>query len=265
MPSPLQKFNPAKSRWRFVKVAFDLSAPHPAYRHILLALARYANEHGVCYPSHDRLLDDTGYGTKTTIVNALKHWKSVGVLKWKKGWGNSHGRRSNVYQFDYDAMVALSVMKNHSGPDEQTLSEDEQPLSTDEQPLGTAGTITRPNTKVLVVEVPKNKNNPVTEGDAGRLSRTETTGQEDSPPETHSGEQPLRGSSCEQPHSVISSPRYDVTVASAGLLDGVAWDEEYREWGARRDIGRPTTEAERIQIAALNKSKAKPYQIQGAQ
>jgi hypothetical protein len=215
MSSPLQKFDAAKSRWRFVKVAFDLAAPHPAYRHVLLALARYANEHGICYPSHARLLDDTGYGTKTTIVNALKHWKSVGVLKWRKGWGNAHGKRSNVYQFDYDTMLALSLMKDHSGSDEQPLSTDEKPQSNDEQPLGGVGTTTRPNTKVLEVEVSQNKNNPVTEADAGRLSHTRTTGQHHSPQEAHSGEQPRAGFSSEQPQSVLSSPGYGVTAAPA--------------------------------------------------
>ena len=157
MSSPLQKFDPAKSRWRFVKVAFDPPAPHPAYRHVLLALARYANEHGVCYPSHHRLLDDTGYGTKTTIVNALKHWKGVGVLKWKKGWGNAHGRRSNVYQFDYDTMLALSLMKDHSASDEQPLSTDEEPQSNDEQLTGRGRITTRPNTKAPAVEIPKRR------------------------------------------------------------------------------------------------------------
>jgi hypothetical protein len=268
MPSLLQKFDPAKSHWRFVKVAFDVSAPHPAYRHVLLALARYADKQGVCYPSHDRLLDDTGYGTKTTIVNALKHWKSVGVLNWKKGWGNAHGRRSNVYQFDYNAMLSLASMKKHSRSDEQPLADNEKPLSTDEQPPGGIGTTTRPNTKVLEVEVPKNKNNPVSEGDAGRLSRTETAEQDHSPPEAYSGEQPQCGSSSEKPQGVLSSPVHEVNAAHAiptQLMDGVAWDREYGAWGARRDIGRPTTDAERTQISALNKNKVKPHQIQGVQ
>src|SRR5206468_3323208 len=105
---------------------------------------RYADEHGVCFPSHDRLLDDTGYTTKTTIVNALKFWKTAGVLTWKEGWGNAHGKRSNVYQFDHDTMLALSRMKDHSGSDEQPLAIDEQSLGTDEQTLGGAGTTTRP-------------------------------------------------------------------------------------------------------------------------
>ena len=256
MPSPLQKFDPAKSRWRFVKVAFDLSAPYPAYHHVLLALARYANEQGVCYPSHDRLLDDTGYGTKTTIVNALKHWKSVGVLKWKKGWGNAHGRRSNVYQFDYDAMVALASMKNHSRPDEQPLADDEEPLSTDEQPLGAVGTTTRTNTKFLVVEVPKNKNNPVTEGDAGRPPRTETTRQDHSPPEAHLGEQPQCGSSSEKSPSGFSSGVHDVAAAPAvptptlAELHGRLTPENKKLW-YRRTGGEGGAQGIRVAIEIL--------------
>jgi hypothetical protein len=222
MANPLQKFDPAKSRWRFVKVAFDLSAPHPAYRHVLLALARYANEHGVCFPSHKRLLADTGYSTNTTIVGALKFWKSAGVLTWKKGWGNAHGKRSNVYQFDYDAMLALSRMKDHSGSDEQTLATDEQSPAPDEQSVGGAGTTTRPTTKFLVLEGSQSKNSPVTEADAGRLSHRESTGQDQSPPEAYVGEQPLSGPSSEQPRSVLSSPGCNVaahTVPEPTLAD----------------------------------------------
>jgi hypothetical protein len=252
MTSPLQKFDPAKSRWRFVKVAFDLSAPHPAYHHVLLALARYANERGVCYPSHTRLLDDTGYSTKTTVVNALRFWKSAGVLTWKKGWGNAHGKRSNVYQFDYDAMSALSLMRDHARSDEQPLSSDEQPLGTDEQPPGGVGTTTRPTTKVLVVEAPQYRNNPVTEADAGRPPQIENTRQHQSPPEAHVGEQPHSSSSSGQPPSVLPSSGYDEplhTVPKATLADlhGRLTPDNQKLW-YRRTGG--TGGAEGIRVAA---------------
>jgi hypothetical protein len=253
--SPLQKFDPAKSRWRFVKVAFDLSAPHPAYRHVLLALARYADDQGICYPSHDRLLDDTGYGTKTTIVNALKYWKSAEVLTWKKGWGNAHGRRSNVYQFHYDAMSALSLMKDHSGFDEQPPAVDEQSLATDEQPLGGVGTTTRPNTKVLVVEDSKNKNNPVTEADAGRLPHREKTGQHQSPPEAHAGEQPHSGYSSEQPHGVLSSSggataAHAVPMTTLAELHKKLTPDNQRLW-YKRTNGEGGAEGRRVALEIL--------------
>jgi len=117
----IQKFGAGKSAWRFVKAAFALSAPKPAFRHVLITLASYADENGFCFPSHDRLLLDTGYGTKTTIVGALAYWKKTGVLTWDKGWGNAHGRRSNRYRFNLDAMLALKK-NNHTGGDEQTPS-----------------------------------------------------------------------------------------------------------------------------------------------
>jgi|HubBroStandDraft_3_1064219.scaffolds.fasta_scaffold54317_2 hypothetical protein len=94
--APLQQFTKKESPWRFLKLALKLRAPEPAFRHVLVTLADHANRDGVCYPSYDLLLAETAYTSKQTITGALKHWKNVGVLKWKKGWGNSQAQVERV-------------------------------------------------------------------------------------------------------------------------------------------------------------------------
>lgn len=210
--SNLQKISPSKSAWRFVKATFALSAPKPAYRHVLITLASYADEDGHCFPSHDRLLLDTGYTSKCTVVAALAFWKKAGVLTWSKGWGNSHGRRSNHYRFNYEAMVAL-IKNNHSEGEEQPLRADEQPLAHDERPLTQdeqtlegQRTTTVLNTKVLPFEGPSNKNVPGNGTLAGgQFSNKMETGQNESATQAQATRQTISAHSSEQPPRGLSS------------------------------------------------------------
>lgn len=203
MPNFVQKFGPSKSAWRFVKAAFSLSAPKPAFRHVLITLASYADPNGLCFPSHDRLLLDTGYSTKTTVVSALAFWKKAGVLTWEKGWGNAHGRRSNRYRFNFDMMLTLKK-NNHAGGEEQPLNADEQTLTGEEQPLSEEeqtpegqGTTTKPHTKVLALEGPSDKNvQDIRRGAAGQSFEDLACRQNAPAPQVQQGE---------QPHSVFSS------------------------------------------------------------
>ncbi len=236
VPNFIQNLSPSKSAWRFVKAAFALSAPKPAFRHVLITLASYADENGCCFPSHDRLMSDTGYSTKTTVVNALAFWKKAGVLGWVKGWGNAHGRRSNRYQFNYDAMLALKK-NNHSGCDEQPLSGDEQalagdeqPLSLHEQPLIVQRTTTKQTTKVLPLEGPSNKNVQENRtGAVGQVLENVACGQNAPAPQVQQGEQSHSVLSSEQPFTGSSSP-----VALADLWGRLTLDNQklwYRRSG----------------------------------
>src|SRR5262249_2335680 len=97
-------------------------------------VADYAGRKGRCFPSYEQLMERTGYASKHTITDALKHWRDVGVLTWDKGWGNLHGKRANSYQFHEDAMKRqIGAQKAYR--DESALSADESALSVDESAL----------------------------------------------------------------------------------------------------------------------------------
>jgi hypothetical protein len=119
------------SPWRFLKLAITLRAEKPSYHHVLCVLADYANSDGKCYPSYEQLMERTGYASKHTITDALKHWRDAGVLTWTKGWGNLHGKRANTYQFHEGAMER-QIGAQKASRDESALSADESALGADE-------------------------------------------------------------------------------------------------------------------------------------
>ena len=254
--TPLQQFSKKESAWRFLKLAIKLRAPQAAFHHVLLVLASHANPQGVCWPSHRLLMDQTGYTTPTTIVQALKHWKKAGVLTWRKGWGNAHGRRSNVYQFNEAAMwrqigTQKAEFSTTTGlSDEQPLARDEQPLATDEQPLTGVGTTTRPMSKVSALEGTSNRTpQPMKEGFA-RLSSLKSVA-ECTPTESSCAEQPLNGCSYESTLNVHSSPAHDIP-------DALEYDHSEKRWSAKFGIGRSLTTAEIEQMRFLNSSRIRP-------
>ena len=109
MANPLQKFNKKPSAWRFVKLALKLRAPEPAFGYVLITLAGYANAEGVCYPGYGTLMEDTAYTSKQTITRALKYWRSLGVLTWRKGWGNTHTRVGRTFTSSMKTQCARST------------------------------------------------------------------------------------------------------------------------------------------------------------
>jgi hypothetical protein len=178
--APLQQFTKKESPWRFLKLALKLRAPEPAFRHVLVTLADHANGDGFCYPSYDLLLAETAYSSKQTITGALKHWKNAGVLTWKKGWGNSHRRKSNEYQFNEAAMKGLiAQQKADRGnlteeSDEISVGTDEIPLTPDEISVGGGMKVQSVVAKVLALEGPSNRTSQLPKEGGALLSDEET-------------------------------------------------------------------------------------------
>jgi hypothetical protein len=268
-----------------------LRSPEPAFGYVLITLAGYANADGVCYPGYGTLMQDTAYTSKQTITGALKYWRGLGVLTWKKGWGNVHKSRPNVYQFHEDAMRTLYAKQK---AERGNLNEpvDESSVRADEISVEEVRNLSLPGMKahsvvdkVLAAERPS-KQNVQAANSGGALFLDVDTGRQESVQHSPTRECPVNEISSERSPNGISSSAHAVPTdddpsikqaaqfraylmqsdySNVKLLDGVTWYEEDREWGARPGIGRPTTEAERMQIIALNRSKVKPHQIQGAQ
>jgi hypothetical protein len=78
-------------------------------RVILQYYASRANRQGQFNPGYELIHRDTGLG-RTTIDKANKHFKSLGILDWKKGWGNratgANKGQSNLYALDPKALTA---------------------------------------------------------------------------------------------------------------------------------------------------------------
>jgi hypothetical protein len=210
--APLQQFAKKESAWRFLKLALALRAPEPAFRYVLVTLANHANRDGFCYPSYDLLLAETAYTSKQTITGALKYWKAAGILKWKKGWGNSHKRRSNEYQFNEAAMEALVTQQKadrgnlSEESDEISLRPDEISVKPDEISVGGAGKAHSVVAKVSVLEGPKNKTSQLPKEGGALLSDEETVTASSTAKQAHVKENSPHEISSQSSPNGISSP-----------------------------------------------------------
>jgi Helix-turn-helix domain len=111
----MPKKSSTESAWKYVKLAFDIKTEQPAQHHILLILANHADQHGGSFPSYKLIMEETAYGSKQTIASAIKYLRDeLGILAWKRGWGNEHVTKSNSYCLDFEAMSAL-VREQKSG------------------------------------------------------------------------------------------------------------------------------------------------------
>jgi len=118
----------ALGAWKYVKVASLLRTEKPAQKHILLTLAFYADPAGYCHPSYESLMDDTGYGSKQTIAEALTYLRDdLKILTWTKGHSNQYRPNiANGYTLILQAMV--KVLKAQR--DARRATEEAEALST---------------------------------------------------------------------------------------------------------------------------------------
>ena len=245
------QLNKKESPWRFLKLALSLRAPEPAFRHVLVTLADHANRDGVCYPSYDLLLAETAYTSKQTITGALKYWKSTGVLKWKKGWGNSHKRKSNEYQFNEAAMEALIAKQKadrgnlSEDSDEISVGPDEISLGPDEISVGGGMKAHSVVAKVSVIEGPSNKTSQLSKEGGALLSDRETEAGSRTAKQPHVNESSLHEISSESSRSETSSPA--PTLAD---LHGRLTPENKKLW-YRRTGGDPGAEGRRVAAEIL--------------
>jgi hypothetical protein len=219
------QFNKKESPWRFLKLALRLRAPEPAFRHVLVTLADHANRDGVCYPSYDLLLAETAYTSKQTITGALKYWKNAGVLKWKKGWGNSHKRKSNEYQFNEAAMEALIAQQKADrgnlteDSDEISVGPDEISPGPDEISVGGGMKAHSVVAKVSGLEGPSNKTSQLSKEGGALLSDEETGAGLRTAKQPHVRQSSLHEISSESSASGISSAPTPATAAPPTLAE----------------------------------------------
>ncbi len=245
------QFNKKESPWRFLKLALSLRAPEPAFRHVLVTLADHANCDGVCYPSYGLLLAETAYTSKQTITGALMYWKKAGVLKWKKGWGNTHKRRSNQYQFNEAAMEALiAQQKANRGnltedPDEISVAPDEISLGPDEISVGRGMKAHSVVAKVSVLEGPSNKTSQLSKEGGALLSDEKTGAGSRTAKQAHVQERSLHEISSESSPSEISSPTRTLAELHSRLTP-----ENKKLW-YRRTGGDPGAEGRHVAAEIL--------------
>jgi hypothetical protein len=251
--SSMQQFNKTESPWRFLKLALKLRAPEPAFRHVLVTLADHANPHGACYPSYDLLLTETAYTSKQTITRALTHWKNAGVLTWKKGWGNSHKRKSNVYQFDEAGMEALIAQQKADGgnltevSDEISVGPGEISMRPDEISMGGGMKAHSLVTKVLIVEGPSNKTSQLPKEGGALLSDEETGAGSSTAKQAHEKESSSHEISSESSPSGISSRRCAVSTELTLGDVFTRLDPEHQKEHYKRT--KDSTRAEQLRIA----------------
>ena len=65
---------------------------------ILLVLANRANDKGICWPSHSRIMKESGF-SGTTVRNGLTKLREKGLIKWtQRRDAHSNSLSSNSYQ-----------------------------------------------------------------------------------------------------------------------------------------------------------------------
>ena len=77
-----------------MKIAFDLDIPS-SEKLVLVALSRYADAEGACYPSIARLARDTSF-TTNTVTRCVGMLSRRGLIE-KCARSTSRGRTSNSY------------------------------------------------------------------------------------------------------------------------------------------------------------------------
>jgi hypothetical protein len=215
------------------------------------SMADHANRDGVCYPSYDLLLAETAYTSKQTITGALKYWKDAGVLKWKKGWSNSHKRKSNEYQFNEAAMEALIAQQ---WADRGNLTEDSDEISVgpdeispgpDEISVGGGMKFHSVVAKVSGLECPSNKTSQLSKEGGALLSDKETGAGPRTAKQAHVQERSPHEISSESSPSETSSPT--PTLAD---LHGRLTAENKKLW-YKRTGGAGGAEGRRVAAAIL--------------
>jgi hypothetical protein len=241
-PITLQQFTERYGKFKFLKLALLLRAPEPAFRHVLITLADHADgKTGVAYPGYDRLKFETGYTSDQTIASALQYWKKAGILSWRKGWGNAHSSKSNVYQF-HDGAI-WHMLGTQSGmiletPLSHSRNSTEPGLETPLSPMKSQSVEANDS---VVKRLSKSKGGSTLEIDSPEPQKTGTA---------HAEEISMSGVSYESPVSGLSS-----TYVIPSFTE---FDRADKKWYARRDIGRGLTADEVAEMQRLNTDHVRP-------
>ena len=102
---------------------------HPSDKALLLVLANYADEDGVCWPSQERLVQESGFSART-IVRALQRLEARGLICRRKRGGDGTGRRTDI--------VTLATCHNGNLPQWQPATVSELPATVSELPATVA-------------------------------------------------------------------------------------------------------------------------------
>ena len=97
------------SAWRWVQLARFIRTKQSAAKLVLLMLALHANKKGECWPSHETLMRLCEFGSKHTLLNALKYLRDdLKVIEWQKGHSNQFKAIANTYRLQQDRMMQLA-------------------------------------------------------------------------------------------------------------------------------------------------------------
>lgn len=104
--------------------ARPLKTGSPTAKAVLLAVANYADEEGICWPSQDQLSEDTEL-SRHTIMRALDHLEDLGLLSRERRHRKDGSRSSDLIMLDLSSTVQRSTEQRSN----QQRSTQQQPKS----------------------------------------------------------------------------------------------------------------------------------------
>lgn len=96
----------------------------PTAKSVLLAIANYADEEGICWPSQDQLADDTEL-SRHSIMRAIDHLEELGLLSRERRHRKDGSRSSDLIMLDLSSTVLRSTQQRSN----EQRSTQQQPKS----------------------------------------------------------------------------------------------------------------------------------------
>ncbi len=124
--------------WQATAWAVRQKAGNPGAKLVLLVIANYADENGECWPSIERLAEETEQG-ESTIRRHLAGLKSAGLLAWERQRRSDGSLSVNRYSLPLDLSTTTARFEHHhrsnrAAPALKTDAHHRSPVSAQEEP-----------------------------------------------------------------------------------------------------------------------------------
>lgn len=109
MPTTKMTKRTRKPSWIYHDLAWKIKVKTPATKLVLTLLGKCANDFGKSYMSYEYIMLCCDIDSRSTVSNAIKQLRLMGVVIWKKGGKRGIAKDANEYKLDMNAMKRIVV------------------------------------------------------------------------------------------------------------------------------------------------------------